>query len=71
VSAPITSPARLRSGPPELPGFGAASVWITPSISRPVRARSEGGYATTGAAARRIRSPCSHQISAASSSPGM
>ena len=27
---PTTSPARLSSGPPELPGLMAASVWITP-----------------------------------------
>ena len=25
---PITSPARLKSGPPELPGFTATSVWM-------------------------------------------
>ena len=27
-SIPTTSPARLTSGPPELPGLIAASVWI-------------------------------------------
>ena len=27
-SMPTTSPARLTSGPPELPGLIAASVWI-------------------------------------------
>ena len=26
---PMTSPARLSSGPPELPGLMAASVWMT------------------------------------------
>jgi hypothetical protein len=26
---PITAPEELISGPPELPGFRAASVWIT------------------------------------------
>ena len=31
---PMTSPAVVTSGPPELPGFSAASVWITSSISR-------------------------------------
>jgi hypothetical protein len=29
VFTPITWPAELISGPPELPGFKAASVWIT------------------------------------------
>ena len=32
---PITSPRALTSGPPELPGFSDASVWITSSIGRP------------------------------------
>ena len=32
---PMTSPRELTSGPPELPGFRAASVWITLSMSRP------------------------------------
>ena len=41
VLMPITSPREDTSGPPELPGLSAASVWITSSISRPVRARSE------------------------------
>jgi len=27
VTIPITSPSRLRSGPPELPGLTAASIW--------------------------------------------
>ena len=25
---PTTSPCRLKSGPPELPGFTATSVWM-------------------------------------------
>ena len=29
VLIPITLPCRSRSGPPELPGFMGASVWIT------------------------------------------
>jgi hypothetical protein len=41
VLMPITSPREDTSGPPELPGLSAASVWITSSISRPVRARNE------------------------------
>ena len=32
---PITRPALSSSGPPELPGLMAASVWMTPLISRP------------------------------------
>ena len=35
VLTPISRPAVSRSGPPELPGLIAASVWITPRISRP------------------------------------
>ena len=36
VLMPITSPREETSGPPELPGLSAASVWITSSIRRPV-----------------------------------
>ena len=39
VFTPTTSPWEETSGPPELPGLSAASVWITSSISRPVRER--------------------------------
>ena len=39
VLMPITSPREDTSGPPELPGLSAASVWITSSIIRPVVAR--------------------------------
>ena len=35
---PITSPAASISGPPELPGLIAASVWITLSIEKPLGA---------------------------------
>ena len=35
---PITSPAALISGPPELPGLIAASVWITLEIEKPLGA---------------------------------
>jgi hypothetical protein len=31
VLMPITSPARFSSGPPELPGLMAASVWMKSS----------------------------------------
>ena len=40
VLMPTTSPCEDTSGPPELPGLSAASVWITSSIRRPLRARS-------------------------------
>ena len=33
---PITWPAALNSGPPELPGLIAASVWMTSSIEKPL-----------------------------------
>jgi hypothetical protein len=35
VVTPITRPAESSSGPPELPGLIAASVWMTFAISRP------------------------------------
>ena len=35
VFTPMTSPLELTSGPPELPGLRAASVWMTSSIRRP------------------------------------
>ena len=35
VLTPTTSPFAITSGPPELPGFNDASVWMTLSISRP------------------------------------
>ena len=41
VLMPMTSARDVTSGPPELPGFSAASVWMMSSISRPDRARSE------------------------------
>ena len=34
---PTTWPPELSSGPPELPGLSAASVWITRSIGEPSR----------------------------------
>ena len=39
--------ALVTSGPPELPGLSAASVWIRFSISRTVRARSDRPSALT------------------------
>ena len=47
VLMPTTSPREDTSGPPELPGLSAASVWMTSSISRPERARSERPSAET------------------------
>ena len=36
VLTPISRPAESSSGPPELPGLIAVSVWITFEISRPL-----------------------------------
>ncbi|MNC84884.1 hypothetical protein D3C83_04520 [compost metagenome] len=47
VLTPITSPREDTSGPPELPGFNAASVWITSSIRRPFWDLSERPSADT------------------------
>src|SRR5258708_2297494 len=47
VLMPMTSPREETSGPPELPGLRAASVWITSSISRPDTLRSERPSADT------------------------
>ncbi len=38
VVIPIILPVLSRRGPPEFPGFTAASVWIIPLISRPLTA---------------------------------
>ena len=35
VLMPITSPCKFSSGPPELPGLMAASVWMASSMSMP------------------------------------
>src|SRR6266581_3740282 len=47
VFTPITSPREVTSGPPELPGLSAASVWTTSSISRPECDLSERPSALT------------------------
>ena len=47
VLTPMTSPRDLTSGPPELPGLSAASVWMMSSISRPDCARSDRPSALT------------------------
>ena len=36
VLIPTTSPVEMASAPPELPGFSAASVWMTLSMMRTV-----------------------------------
>ena len=41
---PTTSPFRLNSGPPELPGFTAASVWMNGTTPSP---GSERDFALT------------------------
>ena len=41
VFIPITSPREFSSGPPELPGLIAASVWMIPLIIRPFLALSD------------------------------
>ena len=47
VLIPTTRPSPSISGPPELPGFRSASVWITPSMARPERLESERPNALT------------------------
>ena len=47
VLMPMTSPREETSGPPELPGLSAASVWITSSISRPRATSAASGRAPT------------------------
>ena len=47
VLMPTTSPREDTSGPPELPGLSAASVWITSSMSRPLLERNERPSADT------------------------
>ena len=47
VLTPMTRPCASTSGPPELPGFSAASVWMTSSTSRPDCVRSERPSALT------------------------
>ena len=47
VFTPITVPAESTSGPPELPGLSAASVWMMLSSRRPVALRIERPSALT------------------------
>ncbi len=39
VLMPMTSPRELSSGPPELPGLMAASVWMASSMGAPSEPR--------------------------------
>src|SRR3712207_7935643 len=50
---PITSPAPLTSGPPELPGLMAASVWMAPEMSNCVSDWIERSTADTTPTDRR------------------
>ncbi len=44
---PITSPSALNSGPPELPGLMAASVWMPPVMVAPLGDCSSRSVAET------------------------
>ncbi len=62
---PTTSPLPATSAPPELPGFSAASVWITSSIIRvavPSRAGSDRPSADTTPAVTVPPKPCGFPI---------
>ena len=58
VLTPTTCARVSSSGPPELPGFRLASVWITPSMRRPLRARSVRPSADTTPVVTVCDSPC-------------
>ena len=47
VFTPMTSPCAVTSGPPELPGLRAASVWMRLSMRRPRSERSDRPRALT------------------------
>jgi hypothetical protein len=57
VFTPITSPRVFTSGPPELPGLRAASVWMTSSINRPDCERSDRPSALTTPAVTVVSKP--------------
>jgi hypothetical protein len=54
---PITRPPPSTSGPPELPGLIAASVWIAPAIWNAVREEMERSTAETTPTESDWRSP--------------
>ena len=69
VLMPTTVPLPSTSAPPELPGFSAASVWITSSIIRvvpPSRAGSERPRADTTPADTEPVKPCGLPIATTS-----
>ena len=69
VLTPTTSPLPVTSAPPELPGFSAASVWMTLSMMRPVRrvrAGSERPSADTTPAVTEPAKPCGLPIATTS-----
>ena len=63
---PITSPCRLSSGPPELPGFTATSVWMKGTY---ISSGSERPFALTMPAVMVLAKPKGEPI-AATQSPG-
>src|SRR5213592_4324614 len=62
VLTPMTRPCESTSGPPELPGFKAASVWMMSSMSRPERERSERPSALTTPVVTVVWKPSGLQI---------
>ena len=64
VTMPMTWPSRLTSGPPELPGLTAASIWIRPcriraavrQLERTVEAGDDAGAASSRTARTGCRS---------------
>jgi len=57
VFTPTTFPRPLTSGPPELPGLSAASVWMMLSINRPDRDRERAPERADHADGHRVLKP--------------
>ncbi len=69
VLTPTTWPSPSASAPPELPGFNAASVWITSSITRATplaRTGNERPSAETTPAVTEPAKPCGLPIATTS-----
>ena len=69
VLMPTTRPRPSTSAPPELPGFSAASVWMTSSTTRaaaPARVGSERPSAETTPAVTEPAKPCGLPIATTS-----
>ena len=64
---PITRPSAPTSGPPELPGLIAASVWIAPEIAKSVSDATERSTAEMIADRQRLRLPNGDPIAATGS----